>query len=95
MEYPGIINHNEYFTNHYLCTFLEEEIKPTLNAWREESANLDSTNPVSLFRECGKEFAKEHNNNNFERMSLQTQRICKKWLTFTCMLLVILRLSLK
>ena len=42
MEYVGISNQNEYYTNHYFSTIFEENQKDCISKWREAYKNTET-----------------------------------------------------
>ncbi|HPG59053.1 MAG TPA: N-6 DNA methylase, partial [Candidatus Wallbacteria bacterium] len=56
LDLTGITNANEYYTNHYLGTIFEENIKETLEKWRKESEETGQKTPWSKLREAAKKY---------------------------------------
>ena len=61
MDLTGIINCNEYYTNHYFASIFEENAEETISAWRslaKESEELRT--PWSLLRENSRQYYSVH-----------------------------------
>ena len=61
MDLTGIINYNEYYTNHYFASIFEENAQETISAWRnlaKESEEIRT--PWSLLRENSRQYYSVH-----------------------------------
>ena len=61
MDLTGIINCNEYYTNHYFASIFEENAEETISAWRslaKESEEIRT--PWSLLRENSRQYYSVH-----------------------------------
>ena len=60
MEYAGIYNVNEYYTNHYFSTIFEENAKETIQTWRKEADANDTKTPWAAIRDTGILYSRIH-----------------------------------
>lgn len=72
MEYVGISNQNEYYTNHYFSTVFEENQKECLSKWRELCKNTDTKTPWAALRDISKDYYVIHNRFISSRFDMQT-----------------------
>ena len=56
MDLTGIINRNEYYTNHYFAAIFAENAKETVSDWRTRSRESDYQTPWSRLREAGRRY---------------------------------------
>ena len=56
MEYVGISNQNEYYTNHYFSTVFEENQKSCISQWRENAKNTEAKTPWTALRDISKDY---------------------------------------
>lgn len=62
IDFTGITNQNEYYTNHYLASIFEENAASTISAWRAEAKdNADVQTPWAKLRACSRQFYVLHN----------------------------------
>ena len=54
MDLHGILNQNEYYTNHYFTTIFEENASDTISNWKKVAKETDTTTPWAAFRETSK-----------------------------------------
>lgn len=54
MDLHGILNQNEYYTNHYFTTIFEENASDTISAWRQSAKDTETQTPWAAFRDAGK-----------------------------------------
>jgi hypothetical protein len=55
IDFTGIHNENEFYSNYYLQILLEDDLKEVLKKWREEEDKGTKT-PFTLLRELAKEY---------------------------------------
>ena len=60
IDFIGINNVNEYYTNHYLNTIFEENVSETTSSWREDAKKEELRTPWSLLRECARQYYTMH-----------------------------------
>ena len=58
IDITGIINENEFYTNHYLHSILEDDLKAVFVKWREESELNKTKTPDQLLRALPQQFFK-------------------------------------
>lgn len=56
MDLHGILNQNEYYTNHYFTTIFEENASDTISAWRQDAKDKESVTPWAAFRDTSKNY---------------------------------------
>lgn len=56
IDLTGIVSVNEYYTQHYLNTILEEDIKDIINKFKEESQSTDENTPWSKLKQIARKF---------------------------------------
>ncbi|MDR1051078.1 MAG: N-6 DNA methylase, partial [Deltaproteobacteria bacterium] len=57
IDLTGVDNVNEYYTNHYLATIFDENVKKEVSRWREEAKEGENTRtPWALLRTCAANF---------------------------------------
>ena len=56
MDLHGILNQNEYYTNHYFTTIFEENASDTIDNWRQEAKDKETSTPWAAFRDTSKNF---------------------------------------
>lgn len=56
MDLTGIINQNEYYTNHYFSSIFEENAKDTITKWRSDAKEAEDTTPWAKFRKTGTQY---------------------------------------
>ncbi|MDO5376931.1 MAG: class I SAM-dependent DNA methyltransferase [Clostridia bacterium] len=56
MDLTGIMNRNEYYTNHYFASIFEENAADTIRAWREAAHGTELRTPWALLRDSGKRY---------------------------------------
>lgn len=56
MDLTGIINQNEYYTNHYFSSIFEDNAEDTILAWRNEAKEINTSTPWSKFRDTSKQY---------------------------------------
>lgn len=56
MDLHGILNQNEYYTNHYFTTIFEENAEGTIKTWKQEAADYETRTPWAAFRETSKNY---------------------------------------
>ena len=62
IDFTGITNQNEYYTNHYLASIFEENAASTISAWRAEAKNnADVHTPWTKLNACSRQFYVLHN----------------------------------
>lgn len=54
MVLTGILNQNEYYTNHYFTTIFQENAAETISAWKQDSKEGGSVTPWAAFRDTSK-----------------------------------------
>ncbi len=72
MEYVGISNQNEYYTNHYFSTVFEDNQKDCISKWRESCKNTDTKTPWAALRDISKDYYVIHNRFLTSRFDMQT-----------------------
>lgn len=56
IDFTGIKNNNEYYTNHYLDTIFEENIKEIIKRWTESSKEEEKATPWSSTKALGNRY---------------------------------------
>lgn len=56
MDLHGILNQNEYYTNHYFTTIFEENAADTISKWKQESKESEKVTPWAAFRDTSKNY---------------------------------------
>ena len=56
MDLHGILNQNEYYTNHYFTTIFEENASDTIANWRQSAKDNESVTPWAAFRDTSKNY---------------------------------------
>lgn len=56
MDLHGILNQNEYYTNHYFTTIFEENAADTILNWRQASKDSGEATPWAAFRDTSKNY---------------------------------------
>lgn len=56
MDLHGILNQNEYYTNHYFTTIFEENAADTISSWRQTSKDSGEAAPWAAFRDTSKNY---------------------------------------
>ena len=56
MDLTGIINQNEYYTNHYFSSIFEENAKDTITKWRSDAKEAEDATPWAKFRKTGTQY---------------------------------------
>ena len=56
MDLHGILNQNEYYTNHYFTTIFEENAADTISRWKQEAKDTETPTPWAAFRETSKNY---------------------------------------
>lgn len=56
MDLHGILNQNEYYTNHYFTTIFEENASDTIANWRQAAKDNETATPWAAFRETSKNY---------------------------------------
>lgn len=56
MDLHGILNQNEYYTNHYFTTIFEENAADTISKWKQEAKDTETPTPWAAFRETSKNY---------------------------------------
>lgn len=56
MDLHGILNQNEYYTNHYFTTIFEENAADTISNWRQASKDSGEATPWASFRDTSKNY---------------------------------------
>lgn len=56
MDLHGILNQNEYYTNHYFTTIFEENAADTISNWRQASKDSGEATPWAAFRDTSKNY---------------------------------------
>lgn len=56
MDLHGILNQNEYYTNHYFTTIFEENAADTISNWRQASKDSGAAAPWASFRDTSKNY---------------------------------------
>ncbi len=72
MEYVGISNQNEYYTNHYFSTVFEDNQKDCISKWRELCKNTETKTPWAALRDISKNYYVIHNRFVTSRFDMQT-----------------------
>ncbi len=72
MEYVGISNQNEYYTNHYFSTVFEENQKSCISQWRENAKSTETKTPWAALRDIAKDYYVIHNRFVTSRFDMQT-----------------------
>lgn len=74
MDLTGIINQNEYYTNHYFSSIFEENASDTLSKWRAEAKdNEEVRTPWALLRDAARQYYPVHD--RFLRSKFDTQTL--------------------
>lgn len=60
IDFTGIRNVNEYYTNHYLSSIFEENATETISAWRKKAKEDGRRTPWSLLRESARQYYVMH-----------------------------------
>ena len=61
MDLTGIINCNEYYTNHYFASIFEENAEETISAWRSRAKESEEIRtPWALLRENSRQYYSVH-----------------------------------
>ncbi len=50
MAYAGIVNDNEFYSEHYLADIFEGDIRGVLEAWQQRASDTGHETPWSLLR---------------------------------------------
>ena len=56
MDLRGILNQNEYYTNHYFTTIFEENAADTISNWRQDARDNQAATPWAAFRDTSKTY---------------------------------------
>ncbi len=56
MDLHGILNQNEYYTNHYFTTIFEENASDTIASWRQSAKDNESLTPWAAFRDTSRNY---------------------------------------
>lgn len=56
MDLHGILNQNEYYTNHYFTTIFEENAVDTISNWRQAARDNETATPWAAFRDTSKAY---------------------------------------
>ncbi len=56
MDLRGILNQNEYYTNHYFTTIFEENAADTISNWRQDARDNQTATPWAAFRDTSKTY---------------------------------------
>ena len=56
MDLRGILNQNEYYTNHYFTTIFEENAADTISNWRQAARDNQTAAPWAAFRDTSKAY---------------------------------------
>lgn len=56
MDLTGIINCNEYYTNHYFTSIFEENASSIINNWKHMAKEKKEQTPWQKLRDCGKKY---------------------------------------
>lgn len=56
MDLHGILNQNEYYTNHYFTTIFEENAADTISNWRQVAKDNGTAAPWAAFRDTSKTY---------------------------------------
>ena len=56
MDLHGILNQNEYYTNHYFTTIFEENASDTIANWRQAAKDNETATPWAAFRDTSKNY---------------------------------------
>ena len=56
MDLHGILNQNEYYTNHYFTTIFEENASDTIANWRQTAKDNETATPWAAFRDTSKNY---------------------------------------
>lgn len=70
MDLTGIINQNEYYTNHYFSSIFEENASDTISKWRD---NEEVRTPWALLRDAARQYYPVHD--RFLRSKFDTQTL--------------------
>ena len=74
MDLTGITNKNEYFTNHYFSTALEDNVSVTISSWNAEARESEEIRtPWSLLRQNARQYYTAHD--KFVRSSVNMQAL--------------------
>lgn len=74
MDLTGITNKNEYFTNHYFSTVLEDNVSATISSWNAEARESEEIRtPWSLLRQNARQYYTAHD--KFVRSSVNMQAL--------------------
>jgi len=61
MDLTGIINYNEYYTNHYFASVFEKNVEETIKNWRSRAKDSQEVRtPWSLLRDNSKQYYSVH-----------------------------------
>ena len=61
MDLHGILNQNEYYTNHYFTTIFEENASDTIVNWRQAAKDNETATPWATFRDTSKNYYNDIN----------------------------------
>lgn len=56
MDLRGILNWNEYYTNHYFTTVFEENAADTISRWRQAARDNETATPWAAFRDTSRNY---------------------------------------
>lgn len=74
MDFTGIINQNEYYTNHYFSSIFEENAADTISKWRAEAKGSEEVRtPWALLRDAARQYYPVHD--RFLRSKFDTQTL--------------------
>jgi hypothetical protein len=82
LDLTGIINENEFYTNHYLSAIFESDLKDVLNKWKEMEETSTKKPPYSELKSFSKEYFSflsqfEKEKNDQEKLNLQSEILSK------------------
>lgn len=60
LDTTGIRNENEFYTDHYLRTILEDDLKDVFSGWREREEKTGIRSPDQELRSLAKEYFNAH-----------------------------------
>ena len=74
MDFTGITNRNEYYTNHYFSSIFEENAADTISKWRAEAKGSEEVRtPWALLRDAARQYYPVHD--RFLRSKFDTQTL--------------------
>jgi hypothetical protein len=78
MDLTGIINCNEYYTNHYFSSIFEENTSGTIAAWKKKAKEEEIVTPWSKIRDSGKKYYRIRDTYMHLRSEVQSEPLVKE-----------------